>query len=39
MYPRLDEFLAMRREVDPTGMFNSDLARRLELNPTAGGAA
>jgi decaprenylphospho-beta-D-ribofuranose 2-oxidase len=39
MYPRLDEFLAIRREVDPTGMFNSDLARRLELNPTTGGAA
>jgi decaprenylphospho-beta-D-ribofuranose 2-oxidase len=40
MYPRLDEFLAVRREVDPTGMFNSDLARRLELsNRTSGGAA
>jgi decaprenylphospho-beta-D-ribofuranose 2-oxidase len=40
MYPRLDEFLAIRRKVDPTGMFNSDLARRLELsNPTTGGAA
>jgi decaprenylphospho-beta-D-ribofuranose 2-oxidase len=40
MYPRLDEFLAVRREVDPTGMFNSDLARRLELsNWTPGGAA
>ena len=32
MYPRLDDFLAVRREVDPTGMFNSDLARRLELS-------
>ncbi len=31
MYPRLDEFLTVRREVDPTGMFNSDLARRLEI--------
>jgi decaprenylphospho-beta-D-ribofuranose 2-oxidase len=40
MYPRLDEFLAVRREVDPSGIFNSDLARRLELSkPTTGGAA
>ena len=40
MYPRLDDFLAVRREVDPTGIFNSDLARRLELSkPTTGGAA
>ncbi len=31
MYPRLDDFLAVRREVDPGGMFNSDLARRLEI--------
>ena len=31
MYPRLDDFLAVRRRVDPSGMFNSDLARRLEL--------
>jgi len=31
MYPRLDDFLAVRREVDPDGMFNSDLARRLRL--------
>jgi decaprenylphospho-beta-D-ribofuranose 2-oxidase len=31
MYPRLDEFLAVRREVDPDGIFNSDLARRLEI--------
>jgi decaprenylphospho-beta-D-ribofuranose 2-oxidase len=40
MYPRLDEFLAIRRKVDPTGMFNSDLARRLELsNPATSGSA
>jgi decaprenylphospho-beta-D-ribofuranose 2-oxidase len=32
MYPRLKDFLAVRREVDPTGAFNSDLARRLELS-------
>jgi decaprenylphospho-beta-D-ribofuranose 2-oxidase len=31
MYPRLEEFLAVRRKVDPEGIFNSDLARRLEL--------
>jgi len=40
MYPRLDDFLTVRREVDPEGIFNSDLARRLELSkPTVGGAA
>jgi len=31
MYPRLGEFLTMRREIDPTGVFRSDLSRRLEL--------
>jgi decaprenylphospho-beta-D-ribofuranose 2-oxidase len=31
MYPRLDDFLAVRRRADPDGLFNSDLARRLEL--------
>jgi decaprenylphospho-beta-D-ribofuranose 2-oxidase len=31
MYPRLDDFLAVRRQVDPSGLFNSDLARRLHL--------
>jgi decaprenylphospho-beta-D-ribofuranose 2-oxidase len=31
MYPRLDDFLAVRRRVDPDGVFVSDLARRLEL--------
>jgi decaprenylphospho-beta-D-ribofuranose 2-oxidase len=40
MYPRLGDFLAVRREVDPEGIFNSDLARRLELSAAAvGGAA
>jgi decaprenylphospho-beta-D-ribofuranose 2-oxidase len=40
MYPRLEDFLAVRREVDPDGIFNSDLARRLELSkPSVGGAA
>jgi decaprenylphospho-beta-D-ribofuranose 2-oxidase len=32
MYPRLDDFLAVRRRVDPGGLFNSDLARRLDLH-------
>jgi decaprenylphospho-beta-D-ribofuranose 2-oxidase len=31
MYPRIDEWIAVRRKVDPTGVFASDLARRLEL--------
>lgn len=31
MYPRLDEFRAIRRSVDPDGRFMSDLAARLGL--------
>ncbi|GHH12976.1 FAD-binding oxidoreductase [Streptomyces lanatus] len=31
MYPRLEEFRALRAEVDPRGVFVSDLARRLSL--------
>ncbi|MDI3313089.1 MAG: FAD-binding oxidoreductase [Mycobacterium sp.] len=31
MYPRIDEWIALRRKVDPVGVFVSDLARRLEL--------
>jgi decaprenylphospho-beta-D-ribofuranose 2-oxidase len=31
MYPRSDEWLTVRRRVDPDGVFMSDLARRLEL--------
>ncbi|PRY01596.1 FAD-binding oxidoreductase [Allonocardiopsis opalescens] len=31
MYPRLDEWRAVRAEVDPAGVFRSDLARRLDL--------
>lgn len=31
MYPKLPEFRAVREKVDPTGMFISDLARRLSL--------
>lgn len=31
MYPRIDEWIKVRRSVDPTGVFVSDMARRLEL--------
>ncbi|MBV8181901.1 MAG: FAD-binding oxidoreductase [Mycobacterium sp.] len=31
MYPRLDEWRAVRAKADPDGVFMSDLARRLEL--------
>ncbi|QLL07324.1 FAD-binding oxidoreductase [Mycobacterium vicinigordonae] len=31
MYPRIDEWIALRRKVDPNGVFASDMARRLEL--------
>ncbi|MEW2165346.1 FAD-binding oxidoreductase [Streptomyces sp. NPDC007084] len=31
MYPRLDAFRALRRELDPRGVFTSDLSRRLSL--------
>ncbi|MFV0451537.1 MAG: FAD-binding protein [Propioniciclava sp.] len=31
MYPRIDEWIATRRRIDPDGVFASDLARRLEL--------
>ncbi|HEX3546014.1 MAG TPA: FAD-binding oxidoreductase [Mycobacterium sp.] len=31
MYPRIDEWIAVRRKVDPDGVFASDMARRFEL--------
>lgn len=31
MYPRLGEWLETRRTIDPTGVFASDMSRRLEL--------
>ena len=31
MYSRLGEFRSLRHQLDPTGRFRSDLARRLEL--------
>ena len=33
MYPRLDEWLAVKRAVDSEGRFASDLSRRLQLGP------
>ncbi|QFZ74694.1 FAD-binding protein [Streptomyces fagopyri] len=35
MYPRLDEFRRLRAELDPGGVFTSDLSRRLELREPA----
>lgn len=31
MYPRIDEWIATRRRIDPHGVFASDMARRLDL--------
>ncbi len=31
MYPRIGEWIEVRRSVDPAGIFASDMARRLEL--------
>ena len=31
MYPRIDEWKAVRRGIDPTGVFVSDIAKRLDL--------
>lgn len=31
MYPRLGAFRALRQELDPRGVFTSDLSRRLGL--------
>jgi len=31
MYPRLDEWRAVRADIDPDGVLTSDLARRLDL--------
>jgi len=35
MYPRLDEFLAVKARLDPRGLFSSSQARRLGLAPPA----
>lgn len=34
MYPRKDEFLAVKRRIDPDGLFASRMARRLNLVET-----
>ncbi len=39
MYPRLDEWLAVRGRVDPDGVLRSDLGRRLGLCPVSDGSA
>jgi decaprenylphospho-beta-D-ribofuranose 2-oxidase len=31
MYPELDRFQELRARVDPSGVMQSDLARRLQL--------
>ena len=31
MYPRIDEWIAVRRRIDPNRVFMSDMGRRLEL--------
>jgi FAD/FMN-containing dehydrogenase len=31
MYPRLDEWISIKEKYDPTGIFESDLSRRLRL--------
>ena len=31
IYPRCRELLALKRRLDPNGLFNSDLARRVGL--------
>ena len=33
MYPRLDEFMSVKHDVDPENRFTSDMARRLEISP------
>lgn len=35
MYPELEDFRAVVREVDPDGVFETDLARRLNLRGTS----
>lgn len=31
MYPKMGDWLRIRNEIDPTGVFQSDMSRRLEL--------
>jgi FAD/FMN-containing dehydrogenase len=39
MYPAIDRWLAVKAKYDPTGVFTSDLARRVGLVPATGAAA
>jgi len=32
MYPEMQSWLETRRAIDPTGVFASDMSRRLELS-------
>jgi len=34
MYPKVQDFRAVARSLDPAGQFDSDLSRRLQLRPT-----
>jgi FAD/FMN-containing dehydrogenase len=35
MYPRYDEWLAVKRRVDPQGLLSSSLSRRLHIGEDA----
>ena len=35
VYPRYKELLAIKRRLDPEGLFTSDLARRVGIQPAA----
>jgi decaprenylphospho-beta-D-ribofuranose 2-oxidase len=39
MYPRLEEWLAIKRKYDPDNLFTSDLGRRLGLVPGTASSA
>ena len=34
MYPRLNEFMELKQQIDPQNVFQSSLARRLGLVPS-----
>ena len=31
MYPKMDDWIRIRNDIDPNGVFESDMSRRLEL--------
>lgn len=39
MFPQLERFRKVLRQVDPGGKFQSDMSRRLAIRPEAGGTA